>query len=313
MHLENFRRVIELEAASLNSTLFNIEGSNIEKIINTFLECKGKIVITGIGKSGHIGKKMAATFSSTGTESIFIHSTEAYHGDLGMINNNDYLILLSFSGETDEVLKVLNYCIINNLTTLSITGNENSTLARYSNFHIKACITEEACSLKLAPSSSTTVTLAIGDAIAISLMIANKFNQEKFAKFHPGGSLGKKLLGKAKDIMNDRIPKTTIDSNIMEVIKQISYGGMGLCLIYNNDNLEGIITDGDIRRYIEKFGELKKNDNLNKFIKKNPVKIDGNTSLNKCEELINNNRINAILVEDINTKQIIGILNKHDI
>ena len=206
-HFKSFIDVFDDEIKSVKNVISNFNQENINKIIDEILHSSGRLIVSGIGKSGLIGKKIAATLASTGTSSFFIHSTEAYHGDLGMINQNDILLLISYSGESDDVLKVLSFCNENEIKTISVTGNENSTLAKNSNYFINSNIISEACHLDLAPTSSTTATLIIGDAIAVTLMKAKKFTEADFAKYHPGGKIGKRLLTKVKDIMKtDKLP-----------------------------------------------------------------------------------------------------------
>lgn len=308
-HYQSFKNAINTECQSLNRFCDAINEKHINNVIEKILQCHGKIVITGIGKSGLIGKKIAATLSSTGTKSVFIHSTEAYHGDLGLIEKIDFVILLSFSGYTDEVLKVLHYCNQNNIRTLSITGDDESILAKLSELHIKAIITTEACDLKLAPTSSTTVTLAIGDAIAVSLMKAKNITNLDFAKFHPGGSLGKKLLLKAKDVMSEQIPKVKKDSSLFDVIKQITMHKKGICLIYENKSLLGVISDGDIRRFVSKSKSISTESKIEELINTNPIILNYNASLNDCETIFNKEKINSILVSN-ESGNIVGIIER---
>lgn len=306
-HYQSFKNAIKTEYESLYKFYNTINEDVINNVIESILKCQGKIVVTGIGKSGLIGKKIAATLSSTGTKSVFIHSTEAYHGDLGLIDNKDFVILLSYSGYTDEVLKVLHYCNQNKIRSLSITGDEKSILAKSSNLHIKVIITSEACDLKLAPTSSTTVTLAIGDAIAISLMRANNITNLDFAKFHPGGSLGKKLLLKAKDVMSVEIPKVSKESSIFDVIKEITLYKKGVCLIYDDLKLLGLISDGDIRRFLSNSKSISTDNSIVNLINTNPIILNHNASLNDCEIIFKEKKINSILVSNA-TGNVIGII-----
>jgi arabinose-5-phosphate isomerase len=312
---QNFQSYIDAindEIDSLQLLADSSNANNIERIVSELISIKGKIVFTGIGKSGIIAKKIAATFASTGTESIFLHSTEAFHGDLGMINENDFLVLISYSGKTDEVLKILAYCKRNNIPSLSLTGNPNSILALQSDFHIEVKITKEACPLSLAPTSSTTVTLAIGDALAIALMTSKKINSDDFAKFHPGGSLGSKLLSRAKDIMHHNIPKVGFEESLIEAITIMSTYKYGFCCVYNENTLVGIITDGDLRRYLETKGTINLNDDIKKIINKNPIIISEVESIDSCESIMYNKKVSALLVKD-KEENVTGVITKFDI
>ena len=267
-HYKNFLDVFKDEINSLNYVLSKLEKININNIIENIINVNGRLIISGIGKSGLIGKKIAATLASTGTQSFFIHSTEAFHGDLGMINKNDALLLISYSGETNDVLRVLDYANKNNILTISISGNTNSTLAINSTFHICCDIINEACSLNLAPTSSTTATLVIGDAIAVCLMKAKKFREIDFAKYHPGGSLGKRLLTSVSDVMiKENLPIIDEKMNVFDVIFKISNCGFGIAFLEKNNVLCGVITDGDIRRFLrdkKSFNNSKITDLVNK-------------------------------------------------
>lgn len=258
-HFKSFIDVFDDEINSVKNVISNFDQENINKIIDVILHNNGRLIVSGIGKSGLIGKKIAATLASTGTSSFFIHSTEAYHGDLGMINQNDILLLISYSGESDDVLKVLSFCNGNEIKTISVTGNKNSTLAKNSNYFINSNINSEACHLDLAPTSSTTATLIIGDAIAVTLMKAKKFSDADFAKYHPGGKIGKRLLTKVKDVMKtDKLPILDMNMDISDIIYTISNSGYGIGFLLQNKNIIGVITDGDIRRAIKLELNLKK-------------------------------------------------------
>lgn len=312
MNLENFRNVFETEIESLKLTLSNLDLS-VDVFVEAMLAVKGKLIVSGIGKSGLIGRKISATLASTGTESFFIHSTEAFHGDLGMINNLDAVLLLSNSGETDEVLRVLNYCITNGILTFSITGNINSTLAKNSNFHLLSSITKEACLLNLAPTSSTTTMLVLGDALAVALMNRRNFHKIDFAKYHPGGSLGLRLLGKVKDYMTTFIPEVNSSSNIVEVIEAISTGGFGVCVVVDkvNNDLIGVITDGDIRRHIQETKNLKLDMDILKITNSTPKKVDSELDLVSCDEFFQKHRINVLLVEKYG--EIVGLISRFNL
>jgi len=311
-HYKNFLEVFNDEINSLNHVISNLNKKNINDIINSIIEIKGRLIISGIGKSGHIGKKIAATLASTGTQSFFIHSTEAFHGDLGMINKNDALLLISYSGETDDVLRVLNYANKNSILTIAISGNESSTLATNSRFHICCDIVNEACSLNLAPTSSTTATLVIGDAIAVCLMKAKHFREIDFAKYHPGGSLGKRLLTNVSDVMiKKNLPIINKEMNIFDVIFKISNCGFGIAFLEQNKTLIGVITDGDIRRSLKdekSFGESKISDLVNRDY----TYANLNSNLEEIKTIMRKNKIITLPVIDSN-KKILGLIQFYDI
>lgn len=311
-HFKNFLDVFVDEIDSLKYVISNLNKKNINKIIDKILKIEGRLIVSGIGKSGHIGKKIASTLASTGTHSFFIHSTEAFHGDLGMINSNDALLLISYSGETDEVLKVLDYANKNNIITLSITGNDSSTLATNSTFHICSNIIDEACSLNLAPTSSTTATLILGDAIAICLMKAKKFNKINFAKYHPGGSLGKRLLTKVNDVMIiNNLPIVSNRMNIMEIIFKISECGYGIAFLVEKNKLVGVITDGDIRRSFNNDKSFK-NSKIVDLINKEYKFANLESNLEEIKNIMRDNKIITLPVIDSN-KKILGLVQYYDI
>tara|TARA_B100001939_G_scaffold74276_1_gene62328 strand:- start:4919 stop:5860 length:942 start_codon:yes stop_codon:yes gene_type:complete len=311
-HFKNFIDVFDDEIDSLKYVISNLDKKNINKIIEKILNIEGRLIVSGIGKSGHIGKKIASTLASTGTHSFFIHSTEAFHGDLGMINSNDALLLISYSGETDEVLKVLDYANKNNIITLSITGNDSSTLATNSTFHICSNIIDEACSLNLAPTSSTTATLILGDAIAICLMKAKKFNEIDFAKYHPGGSLGKRLLTKVNDVMIiNNLPIVSNRMNIMEIIFKISECGYGIAFLVEKNKLVGVITDGDIRRSFNNDKSFK-NSKIVDLINKEYKFANLESNLEEIKNIMRDNKIITLPVIDSN-KKILGLVQYYDI
>ena len=245
------QEVFEIESKEI-ANLSKRLTDDFEKAINAILQSSGKLIVSGMGKSGIIGKKIAATLASTGTPSFFLHPGEAYHGDLGMIEENDIVLLISNSGETDEVLKLIPFLKYQKNCTISMSGNDDSTLAKNTNYHLNIAVDKEACPLFLAPTSSTTATLVMGDALAVTLMKLRDFKEENFAKFHPGGSLGRRLLTTVGDVMKKKnLPIISSQATIKEVIQKISEGKLGLVVIIDNNKIIGIITDGDIRRTME--------------------------------------------------------------
>ncbi len=311
-HFKSFINVFDDEIKSVKNVISNFSQDNINKIIDEILNNSGRLIVSGIGKSGLIGKKIAATLASTGTRSFFIHSTEAYHGDLGMINQNDILLLISYSGESDDVLKVLSFCNENEIKTISVTGNKNSTLAKNSNYFINSNIISEACHLDLAPTSSTTATLIIGDAIAVTLMKAKKFNEADFAKYHPGGKIGKRLLTKVKDVMKtDKLPILDKNMDLSDIIYNISNSGYGIGFLLQNKNIIGVITDGDIRRAIKLELNLKKIQ-LQSLINKNFKFTRPDSNLHEVKNIMQTNKIITLPVIDTDNT-LVGLVQYYDI
>jgi|TARA_B100000424_G_C22942418_1_gene501465 arabinose-5-phosphate isomerase len=311
-HFKSFIDVFDDEIKSVKNVISNFSQDNINKIIDEILNNSGRLIVSGIGKSGLIGKKIAATLASTGTSSFFIHSTEAYHGDLGMINQNDILLLISYSGESDDVLKVLSFCNENEIKTISVTGNKNSTLAKNSNYFINSNIISEACHLDLAPTSSTTATLIIGDAIAVTLMKAKKFTEADFAKYHPGGKIGKRLLTKVKDVMKtDKLPILDKNMDLSDIIYNISNSGYGIGFLLQNKNIIGVITDGDIRRAIKLELNLKKIQ-LQSLINKNFKFTRPDSNLHEVKNIMQTNKIITLPVIDTDNT-LVGLVQYYDI
>jgi len=309
--LKKFISVIEIESSELLKLKNNI-SENIDNIIKSLLEINGKLIVTGMGKSGIIGKKIAATLASLGTESFFLHPGEAYHGDLGMIGKDDAILALSNSGETEEILKLISFIKTKGNLLISFTGNSNSTLAKNSDYHINISVEKEACPHQLAPTSSTTNTLVLGDALAVTLSQAKKFQPEDFAQLHPGGSLGKKLLAKVADYMtSDNLPICKESDNIIEVVSIMSLGRKGLSIVIDDKQIRGIITDGDVRRAMEiqqsDFFNLKAID----IMSLSPKTIDLNAKLIEAEEIFNKHKITSLLVTDNLTLK--GIIQIYDI
>ncbi len=309
--LESAKETIAIEAKSV-SDLLELLTSDFEAAINAILQSQGKLIITGMGKSGIIGRKMAATFSSTGTPSFFVHPGEAYHGDLGMIQKSDVVLAISNSGETDELLKVIPFFLANGNKVIGMSGNPASTLAKNTHFHLNIHVKQEACPLDLAPTSSTTATLVMGDAMAVALMKERNFQPENFAKFHPGGSLGRKLLMKVKDVMRSSdLPKITPESNMEMVIYGITQGRLGLILVEDNGELKGVITDGDLRRGMltnkATFLDLKASD----LMTSSPITIQSNLNLKTAEELMMERKVNTLLV--VEGYKCIGVLQVYDL
>ena len=251
--LEVARKAIHTEMLSLKR-MEDTLGDEFATAVEMILGSRGKCIVTGMGKSGLVGRKIAATLASTGTPSFFLHPGEAFHGDLGMISKEDIVVALSYSGETDEILKIVPFIHSNGNKLVSMTGNPDSALAKNSDVHLDVGVKEEACILHLAPTSSTTAQIAMGDAMAVALMKMRNFSSNDFARLHPGGSLGRRLLATVGDVMrSDNLPVVGPDCTAMDMIHTISRCGLGLIVVCEGDRIEGIVTDGDVRRAMERL------------------------------------------------------------
>ena len=306
------QEVFEIESKEI-ANLSKRLTDDFEKAINAILQSSGKLIVSGMGKSGIIGKKIAATLASTGTPSFFLHPGEAYHGDLGMIEENDIVLLISNSGETDEVLKLIPFLKHQKNCTISMSGNDDSTLAKNTNYHLDIAVDKEACPLFLAPTSSTTATLVMGDALAVTLMKLRDFKEENFAKFHPGGSLGRRLLTTVGDVMKKKsLPIISSQAAIKEVIQRISEGKLGLVVIIDNNKIIGIITDGDIRRTMESrekdFFNLKAED----LMSNHPKLIYETDKLISASNIMSQHKINSLLVVN-ETNDLVGVVQVYDL
>lgn len=314
-NLNTFFNVLAKEADEIQLKIKDFKKNQVQNIdhsINAILKCKGKLIVCGIGKSGHIGRKIASTFASTGTPAFYIHPAEASHGDLGMIDSRDLVLCISYSGETEEITQILPIIKKTKAKIISITGNAHSTLAQLSNFYIDINVSREACPLNLAPTSSTTLTLAVGDAIAMSVMVKKKFNSNNFAQSHPGGSLGRRLIYTVEDIMlkGDSLPLVSVNSLLKEVLYEISEKRMGMAIIIDGKkNLEGIFTDGDLRRILETTS-INFDSKISRFMKKNPLTIEPDKNISDAISLLNIKKINQLVVLNKN-KKVMGALSIH--
>lgn len=307
------RQTFDIEIHSLQRTA-SLLGDSFVQAVQAIAASRGKVIVTGMGKSGHIGHKISATLASTGTPSFFMHPAEAYHGDLGMVGPDDVVLAISNSGETDEILKLIPYLRHNGNTLIALTGNEGSTLARNAHIHLLIAITREACPLELAPTSSTTVTLALGDALAVSLMKIRGFREENFARFHPGGSLGKRLLNRVKDHMRtDRLPTISPDSPLTSIISAMSEGRLGLAIVAVGQRAVGIITDGDLRRLLERRGKEAFDLTAHQIMTPHPKTISPEASLKDAEQLMVAHKINSLIVQDDTNGTIAGVIQIYDI
>lgn len=305
------KEVFEIEAEAIRNLSENLDH-NFSKAIELILDIKGRCIISGMGKSGHIGAKIAATLASTGTPSFFIHPGEALHGDLGMITNEDVLIAISNSGETEELLKIIPAVKRRQIPLIAMSGNIKSTLAKQAEIFLNIAIKKEACPLQLAPMSSTTATLVMGDAIAAALMKARKFQPDDFALFHPGGSLGRKLLTKVKDLMvSKKLPIVNPETEFNELVNVMTSGKLGLCIVLENDKLVGIITDGDLRRALKANAKPRFDFKAKEIMSHNPKIIDQEAMATEAEKLMLKHKIKEIVVGK--NGRVVGIIQLYAI
>ncbi|MCD8212543.1 MAG: KpsF/GutQ family sugar-phosphate isomerase [Campylobacter sp.] len=304
--------VLKQEAAELIRQADKL-GSEIDEAVNLMFAVKGKVIVTGVGKSGHIGAKIAATLASTGTPSFFIHPTEAMHGDLGMIDKNDVVLAISFSGESDELVKILPHIKRFGIKVIGMARSGSSTLGKFSDAFLNLDIIKEACPLNIAPTTSTTLSLALGDALAVCLMKKRKFKREDFANFHPGGSLGKRLFVKVKDVMRrENLPVIKDDVSLRTAINAMTHGKLGNVMLVNNKGeLVAILSDGDLRRALmsENFDI---NDSALKFASTDPKVLDDENMLAiDALALIEQYKIQLLVVVEKGVP--VGILHIHDL
>jgi arabinose-5-phosphate isomerase len=305
------RQVLEIEAAAV-AALARRLGDAFRAAVQLILDSRGRVVVSGIGKSGHIARKLAATFASTGTPAYFVHAAEAVHGDLGMITRDDVLIAISNSGENDELLTIVPLVKRLGGKLIAITGNESSSLAHEADIHLDARVDQEACPLNLAPTASTTAALALGDALAVALLDARGFGAEDFARSHPGGALGRKLLTHVADVMSSDVP--TLDEHIPvpAALAAMTHGGMGMAVVLDaRGAISGIFTDGDLRRAMERLGDLRTTP-VSAVMTRGPRSIGPRRLAVEAVEMMEANRINQLLVTD-DAGSLLGALNMHDL
>jgi len=312
MTLDVAKNVLKIEADAIMEIYKSLD-ENFIKAVDLLYSCKGKVVITGIGKSGIICRKIAATMSSTGTPAIFMHPTEAIHGDLGVITEGDVVIAVSYSGETEEILELAEVLKRLGIPLISMTGNSESSLSSISDINLSIKISREACPMNLAPTASTTATLALGDALSMALLIRKGFKEEDFALRHPGGSLGKKLM-KIKDLMHtgEKVPKVYLNTNMKEVIYEMSKKGFGITAVVDNEEkLKGVISDGDLRRLLQK-DELLLQKNAGECMKENPITIDEESLASEALKIFEEKKITSLFIKDSKEK-LKGIIHLHDL
>ena len=279
------------------------------KAVDLLYKCNGKVVVTGVGKSGHIGAKIAATFSSTGTPSFYVNPLDLYHGDLGVITADDIVIAISNSGQTDELLRIIPNMLERDIPIIGISGNAQSLLAKYSNAHILLRVRREATPAGRAPTSSTTATLALGDALACCLIEARQFSASDFARFHPGGSLGKRLLTKASDVMyKENLPVLSPDTKLGEAVMCVTKGRLGICIAVEDGKVLGLVTDGDIRRAMESSQNRFFSLTVNDIMTRNPKTVSVNARIDDIDRIMNTNKIHCVLVVDSNNN-LLGVVD----
>jgi len=311
-YIDVANRVLDIESAAIEDLKGGLNQSFVDAC-EACRNCKGKIIVMGLGKSGHIADKMAATFASTGTPAFFIHPSEAIHGDLGMIDKEDVVLILSYSGETEEIVSLIPIIKNMGITIIALTGNKKSKLSKEATINLNVEVKEEACPMNLAPTASTTAALAMGDAIAVALLEKKGFTKEDFAKSHPGGYLGKKLLLSLSDIMHegDEIPIVYETDKVASGLIEMSEKALGMTAVLNNKNkLVGIFTDGDLRRTLENKVDIQ-NTYMKEVMKKDPYVMSGETLAYNAVAIIQEMKITSLLI--VKDKKVIGALNIHDL
>jgi len=312
--LDIARKVLRTEADAIYALSERLEN-NFEKAVESIYECRGRVVVTGMGKSGLVGKKIAATLASTGTPAFFLHPAEAGHGDLGMVTSRDILLAISNSGETEEILELIPFLKRFNLRLISITGNPNSTLSRMADVTLDVSVKEEACPFGIVPTASTTATMAIGDALAVALLVKKGIKEEDFAFFHPGGSIGKKLFITVRDLMHkgDNIPKVFLDTLMSKSVIEMSSKRLGHAIVIDGSGrVAGIIADGDVRRGLEKWGGRLFELTANEVMSKTPKTVHEEELAAKALSIMESHSITALVVVDGDGRAI-GIIHLHDI
>ncbi len=304
-------RCIREEAQALLDLIPQLD-ENFERAVDLIYHCRGKVIVTGVGKSGNIGAKIAATLSSTGTPAFFINPLDAYHGDLGVMTSDDVVLALSNSGHTDELLRFVPMLLHMNVPIIGMSRNPNSLLAKYSTVHIQVKVDHEACPLNLAPTSSTTAVLAMGDALAVALMQVRDFRPRDFAQFHPGGELGKRLLTTAEDVMRtDDLPIISQDMHLGEAIIEVSKGKLGLGIsLDDKGRVIGILTDGDIRRAMERWQEQFFNRTVSDIMTRNPKIVTPQTKVTEIQRVMHLHKIHSVLVCNKQNK-LLGIVDSY--
>lgn len=299
------------EEAEATLNLINQLDENFDKAVSLMFHCTGKVIVTGVGKSGNIGAKIAATLSSTGTPAFFVNPLDVYHGDLGVMTKDDVVLALSNSGQTDELLRFIPMVLHMNIPIIGMSANPNSLLAKYSTAHLKVWVEKEACPLNLAPTSSTTAALVMGDALAIALMRVRNFKPQDFAQFHPGGELGKRLLTTAQDVMrSDELPIIPKDMHLGEAIIHVSKGKLGLGVSLDNGKVIGLITDGDIRRAMERWQAEFFDHTVSDIMTREPKIVLPTTKITEIQQIMQQNKVHTVLVCD-EERHFLGVVDHY--
>ena len=299
---------LECEAAAIQSLLPRLD-ENFIKAVELIRACEGKVVVTGVGKSGHIGSKIAATLASTGTPAFFLNPLDAYHGDLGMISSNDLVLAISYSGATEELVRFLPIIQAKRIPIIGMSSNADSPLARCSEVHLNIAVEKEADPLNLIPTASTTATLALGDALACALVEANHFQPTDFARLHPGGDLGRKLLAKVEEVMvKENLPFVAPTQPMSEVIEVVTNGKLGVGIVLDKDQLVGIVTDGDIRRAMQRLGQAFFATPVQDIMARNPKTISKNAKIVEAGETMNHYSIHSLVVID-DSSRVCGVID----
>ena len=302
------KECLACEAAAIQSLTARLDDAFL-RAVEAIRDCKGKIVVTGVGKSGHIGSKIAATLASTGTPAFFLNPLDAYHGDLGMLSSDDLVLAISYSGATEELLRFLPIIQAKKIRIIGMSGNPESLLARYSDIHLNIAVEREADPLNLIPTASTTATLALGDALACALVEAKHFQPTDFARLHPGGDLGRKLLAKVDDVMfTENLPFVSPAMPMGEAIEIITNGKLGVGIVIENDSLAGIITDGDIRRAMQRLGQDFFTTPVAEIMSRNPKTISRSAKIVEAGETMNHHSIHTLIVLD-NDNKVVGVID----
>lgn len=308
------RRVLDAEAEALRALSARVDGGFLAAC-ELLLACGGRVVVTGMGKSGHVARKIAATLASTGTPAFFVHAAEASHGDLGMITSSDVVLALSNSGETDELLVILPVIKRKGVPLLALTGNPRSTLARLADVHLDVSVAEEACPLNLAPTTSTTVALAMGDALAIALIEARGFTAEDFAESHPAGALGRRLLVRIRDLMHsgERLPKVRADASVSDALVEMTRQRLGLTAVVDGqDRVLGVFTDGDLRRAVDDEAIDLRSTPVVRVMTAGGKRIEADRMAIEAARLMEQHAISGLLVVDAE-QRLVGAINFHDL
>jgi arabinose-5-phosphate isomerase len=313
MSLDTARRVLRIEAQAIQDVMARLDRT-FERAVELLFACKGRVAVTGMGKSGIVGKKISATLSSTGTPSFFLHPAEALHGDLGMLAPGDAILAISYGGETREIIALLDALKRLEIKLVALTGNAKSTIAQASDIVLDVSVNEEACSLNLAPTASTTVAMAVGDALAVSLLEKRDFRHDDFAALHPAGSLGKRLL-RVEKVMHagDKLPQVTPSTTMADVFHEMSAKKLGMTTVVNSDGtLAGLLTDGDLRRLKEEHGGKVVDMKLADCITKSPQTIGPDVLASEALTMMEKRRITCVVVVDP-ARKVLGVVHLHDL